>query len=352
MAKGSRKKPRNIVVVGEHRRTGAVAKQLDSLNVAVDRVSLQDMNETVAAAVSSVVLVTPLNGVPTHRALEQLRAESKVVIEPVFVIVPDGTVAKTVRKLYADGAEAVFEWPREVSALASLVAERLGIVIVRGVTSESDAALARTVRSYLRSSQVAPSGIKVSCHGGTVDLRGAVDTLWKKQDLEELVHEVPGVERVVADDVRVWPTARADDEIEASIRVVLRETSDVSQETLAVSVSNGLVVLAGSVDDRSEVARVLELVSHVKGVRDIDNLMTIAPVARTDHKATARRLERIAKNLLPDTDLAVSVFGVTAVLSGCVRSSRAKRLLQQVVARDDAIDRVVNKLSVSPNTSR
>ena len=53
-------------------------------------------------------------------------------------------------KALAAGANAVIEWPREKELFAGILAETMGMSLVRGQASRPDVALARTVRAHLR----------------------------------------------------------------------------------------------------------------------------------------------------------------------------------------------------------
>jgi osmotically-inducible protein OsmY len=337
---------RTLLIVGERPRTDQVEAVLQDLKVTIKKAATHPSSKPHSRpSPYAIIFAGPGAGVELVRVVE--RYNNSVYdnkITPFFVLVNEGTSDKSVRALYTAGAVSVFEWPSEASRLADLIAEHLGIVFARGVTPERDAALSRTIRAHLRVSSKLPNDLSISTHRGVVELRGEVSTLWRKRELASLIHDIPGVRRVVSDDVRVPPSSRSNEEIEDSIRAVLTATSDVHEETIAVSSNNGFIVLAGSIDDRSEANRITELVTHVRGVRGIELLMTISPAKRTEERGTARRLQRGIDRLLHEGSVTVTVFGDTVVLTGRVRDATARGLAEKFVLRDKTIERVVNKI--------
>jgi osmotically-inducible protein OsmY len=75
---------------------------------------------------------------------------------------------------------------------------------------------------------------------------------------------------------------------------------------------------SGSVADRLELERLNEIVSHVKGVREIDNLATVSPLQEDKDRVVARRVHNVFTLFFPLEKVSVSVFGGVAVLSGRV----------------------------------
>lgn len=344
---GKSESKRTIVLIGNGDRLEELRSTLKDLKVTLKALKQEDVDveRSIDGACAVVVDALSAGGDPRQLLTELcLDSDEELKQPPCFVIVHDGMSDKAVRGLYASGAKSVFLWPSESPRLADLIAERLGIVFARGLTPERDAALSRTIRAHLRASAPVPVDLQVKTHRGVVELRGEVESLWAKRELESLVYDVPGVRRVVARDVRVPPTNRTDAEIEGAIRGVLAAASEIFEETIAASSRNGFVVLAGSVGDRSEVRRILELVTHVSGVRDIEFLATISPEARVAERNAAKRLKRGIDRLLHHGSVRVSVFGATAVLTGTVRDVTARGLVEKFVSRDNAIQRVVNKI--------
>ena len=286
----------------------------------------------------------------TLAAVERLAQSADTVV--IIAVTPSPVGPEMVRSLYKAGASAVFEWPSEAADFADLVAGRLGIASATGVTSEADTSLARTVEAHLRLVAPGPSSLEVMAQRGEVRLRGTVDALWKRSEVEDVVRAVPGVRRVVSREVRVEPPRRSDEAIDRDIRAVLAATSEVGDETLAVSVAGGVATVAGTAGDHAEVERILTMLRHIKGLRGITPLMTVSPKARPGESALAERLTTAAERLHQGEDLEVSVFGDTAVVRGRVKDGIARGLITQLVRRDPAISQVVDKLKIEPQDSQ
>jgi hypothetical protein len=61
---------------------------------------------------------------------------------------------------------------------------------------------------------------------------------------------------------------------------MLEDVSEIEAETLAIQVENGCIVLAGSVTNRTELKRIVRLLSNIRGVRDIKTLAVVSPMQK------------------------------------------------------------------------
>jgi osmotically-inducible protein OsmY len=272
-----------------------------------------------------------------HRHGEQL---------PLYVVTGEQIPARRIRNIYASGATAVFAWPAEAGLLADLLAETFGMATVRGRAEAPDVALGRTIRAHLRLGPRPGSAVRVKVRRGAVTLSGEARSLARKRRIVAAAAAVPGVTRISADGLRVANLGVADSEVERNVRAVVDATSEIDSSRLSISVRNGRVEVRGRVPSRAQFQDLLELIENVKGVRRLRYTVEIAdgePVA--DH-LVRKRLHAALATLFSEENVELSVYRGVAVLSGRVRSLVAKRQLERLVARNDAVVRVVNKLEV------
>jgi hypothetical protein len=300
------------------------------------------------ATTLGIVVVTPL---PTEdsaaKAVTAIRGEKNGSAVPVFVVVADDTSDRKVRQTYEAGATAVFHWPREALILPRLVAELLGVALVRGRAKGPRIALNRTLTAHLRLVPWSTAGVRASAQdGGGVQLSGAVSTYWRKREIERLVARIPGVTRIFSTQLYVEPSARSDRQIARAVRSTLRNTTAVDDATVSVAVHGGTVTLAGTVSDRRELARILELVSNVAGVRDLTNALVVSNRVKRQDSATARRLNGAVSQWFPTADVTATVFAQAAVLTGSVPNLSKRLELEEFVGQDPAVVRVINKLDI------
>ena len=138
----------------------------------------------------------------------------------------------------------------------------------------SDASIQSDARSILALNSNLPSArIRVSASGGTVTLRGSVDSYWQKLRTEELISDVSGVQGI-RNELTVVPTETYDDEsIAASIISAIERTMNININQINVTVENGSVWVSGSIPDWLTHRRIIEIISHTGGVRSVhDNL--------------------------------------------------------------------------------
>lgn len=339
---------RAIHVTGHEPVVGEIVGRLGDLSLKIRRTPWSERAARALPTCRHVPFVVgPLPGdMPLRRGVELLRGAAQRAGNPVFVAVPDGTRPEEVSGLYTAGATAVFEWPREAPDLPDLVAARLGIAYAQGVATETDRELASTVRAHLRMAPHLSRDVGVSARGSVVTLWGSIDALWKRAELARLAGSVAGVERVVARHLWVEPSLLNDAHIEAAARAAL--TPELGGETIAVAVSHGIAVLAGTAEDRDAVGRVLDTVSRVAGVREIEDLLTISASTIEAERRRARRLQLTIAALVPHSDTAVATFGDTVVLTGSVPDEPARQTIVAVASANEATRRVIDKLDVIP----
>jgi osmotically-inducible protein OsmY len=70
-----------------------------------------------------------------------------------------------------------------------------------------------------------------------------------------------------------------DDRISDQVRMRLATDADVKGGALDVTVKNGSVIIKGRVDSEKGKAKATHLAKKVKGVKDVDNELTVGPPA-------------------------------------------------------------------------
>lgn len=346
-ARVSRSDSSSLVLWGSPPRLGQVEKALRRLDLALIRATTGPPRLD-ARVLGVVIVAPPTNGEPPDRAVSALRADRRGSAAPLFVVVDNDTGDRAVRKIYAAGATAVFCWPREALILPRLVAELLGVSLVRGRAKGPRKALTRRLTAHLRLIPWSTAGSRaVAKSGGEVHLSGAISTYWRKRELKRLLARIPGVTRIVGTHLNVEPSTRTDRQIAYAVRSILRSTTMVDDATVSVGVRGGTLTLAGTVSNRQELERIVEIVSNVIGVRDLENSLVIAGKAKKHDGVTARRLNGALKKWFPGDRVHVAVFARVAVISGKVRNLSRRLELAQFVGQEPAITRVINKLDVA-----
>jgi len=273
----------------------------------------------------------------------------------MFVVMEGPLPPKTVRGLYRDGVEAVFEWPAEAQALKRTMFRLTSPADRRWGRSKSpsEIALEETARAHLLAEAV-PFGSRLDVEAVRrfVVLRGRLDALWKLEVARKMISEIPGVEDVVADGVEIRGEKRSDRQIATAVREVLRHAAAVEKSTLGVAVRAGEVTITGSTRDRHEANRALELIRQVRGVRDIRDFLVVSPTSKQKDAALARAIGRVVETRYPYQAVRVAAFGDIAVLSGRVQTAAMRDELNALVAAQEGVGRVVDKLTVTGRPRR
>ncbi len=301
----------------------------------------------------ALLIVPPIPSFSVLQFARQRRAPPSGV--PLFVVMEGPLPAPTVGKLYRAGVDAIFEWPADGRAvkrtLFRLTAPRVGRWGRKKTVSEI--ALEETARNHI-DAVAGPFGAKlgVEATGRFLLLKGSLDALWKLELTRQLLLEIPGVEDVVAGGVEIRGQARDDTTIANAIRTVLRHAAGVDKSTLAVSVRSGEVTLTGSVHDKHEANRTLELIRQVRGVRSVQDYLVVTPRGKQRDRALARRVRDVLSTKYPELCIGVAVFGDIAVLSGRVPRAALRERVEELVRRQRGVARVVDKLAVSGRARR
>jgi osmotically-inducible protein OsmY len=295
----------------------------------------------------AVVIVDPSDArsVARLRPDPELRTGERAL--PVLVVTPEPTDVRRIRALYRAGAAAVFEWPRDRDGLLLTLTRLLGIGHPLR-SNRADNTLARAIRDRLRA-DLTPlgEGIEVRSVDGVVFLSGEVDCLYKVGAARRAAASVAGVQDVVAEGITVTDSGIPDRKVTAAVRQLLSNAAGVDASTVAVSVCDGVATVAGSANTRHEMQRILDLVRQVRGVRGIQNFITLAPGSKQRDRDIAAAVNRRLVFHFPTSPISVSVFDGVAVLDGVTHRADDRRELERIALHQDGVGRVVNKVRVA-----
>lgn len=343
-AQAERRSSKKIVMIGNGPGVKGILSALGELSVECVWVrSIDDLDETLARDALAIVWSSMGAERGFGRSIDRLRQTTGL---PIFAVVRNESRDALVRGLYRLGVAGVFAWPREGLLLARYVAEMLSLRMVRGPARDSDAALARTVRAHLRHLPIANRPLQVEVDDGRVSLRGSVDLLAHRDEIEHQVSMVPGVTGLDVSDIRVEQRTASDAAIRAACRRLIG--AQLETRTVTAKVHNGVVLLEGSVPDRQYSRRLRELAAHIQGVCDVENAITVSRRQARRDRGALRRLQNLLKTLFADAKFQLAFHGGVAVLDGEVPTLHVKRSMERVLEQDRSVTRIVNKLSVRP----
>lgn len=219
---------------------------------------------------------------PLEAVLEALARHDRTVALPVLLIVDDGFPDARARTLHAAGAAVVLAWPTEVRLLPGLVLQLsdASLVVRRG--QSVDAALGDAIEARIAVDATPAGELRCRVEGATAILHGETDSPWRARRLRDLVGNVPGIEHVDARALHVIPPVVPDDELDQTIRDVLRSALGDAIEGIDITTSAGEVMLTGTLRDGEEIRRLEHLVENVPGVTRLEARL----VVRDDETST------------------------------------------------------------------
>jgi osmotically-inducible protein OsmY len=145
-----------------------------------------------------------------------------------------------------------------------------------------DASLAATIRSnLLYNKELKGLNVGVECDAGNVTLFGVVGNEFAKQNIEKIVMETRGVEKVTnnltvhakqgSEPITAATRAVSNEVIETRVRAAIALNRYLTVRGLKVKVDNGLCILTGTVDTEAQRELAANLASSISGVERTQN---------------------------------------------------------------------------------
>jgi osmotically-inducible protein OsmY len=269
--------------------------------------------------------------------------------------------------------DGIVEFTGTVShLLAKERAERLAETVkgVRAVINKlkvmpvtrSDEALKEDIQQALSSNPVTESqDVDVFVRQGVATLGGAVQSAQEKNLVAKVAASVKGLREVVNNVTVKYPQQRPDQEIAEDVRSALRWDALVQDGLIDVSVTDGTVMLRGSVGSAAEKRRARGL-AQVIGVRAVetDQLQVVEAADRealrkekyaglSEREITAAAEQVLARDArVPASNIGVEISKGTATLRGSVPTLAAKQIAEELARSTVGVWNVKNQLKIRP----
>jgi osmotically-inducible protein OsmY len=350
------KRKHSLMLIGEGKSVEAVKSTLGVLDIEIirRREAMKVLN-SLDERVSGIVFIDPLPKAPTYRACRVFRNSVQASDLPLFVIYEDGREDRKqdyVRRLYREGATAVFEWPKERERLPELLMDMLRAEI-KSRPSDTDMALARAIRLRLGAVDIDwGRQIREVVTNGIVSVSGFVDSLWKKRELARIIADTPGVNEVSTRNLTVKIQGIYDTDIVEAIHNTLENIDGIDLSTIALSVKGGKVRLVGTVGSLNESMRLIDIISQIRGVQDIENLTRVSVPEKENETSTVREMSRKINSLYPGSNVRVSLIGGVMMLSGTVENPMQKSKIEALALAQNGVVRTINKITVASKVNQ
>lgn len=193
------------------------------------------------------------------------------------------------------------------------------------------------------------SAVQVAVNEGVVTLTGSVRVYREKVQAERAAKRIRGV-RGLANDlaVQLGSDARSDTEIAHEALTALRMALPVSSDALRVIVDGGHLRLEGQVKWHFLRYRAETLVHHLRGVRSVENDITVAPSAHDAdvHGAIQAAFWRNAQ--IEAERISVHAVGGSVVLRGTVKTWAERDEAERAAWMAPGVTSVRNDIAVGP----
>ena len=204
--------------------------------------------------------------------LDELRWDPRVQDTLIIVSVEDGIVTLTGMVHSYSARLAAQEAAHRVEGVCD-VANDIVVDITRGRGTDTD--IAHAVRNMLEwDARVPHERITSTISGGWVTLEGTVENWTEREDAERVVANIMGVQGVTNKLLVIQPTAKSDD-LRDVIERVLARRAERHAKRIEVTVTDGVVKLAGPVDSLEERRALVGAARITPGVRAVDDQLRI-----------------------------------------------------------------------------
>ncbi|MDX1639925.1 MAG: BON domain-containing protein [Balneolaceae bacterium] len=212
-----------------------------------------------------------------------------------------------------------------------------------------DREITTTIQSQFEVEESVPAdSIDVETEDGVVTLNGNISNFLAKKEANRIAQSTYGVLSVV-NNLKITAD-RPDRAIDRDVDAAL--ASDPVTETWEINsdVNNGVVTLTGRVDSWQEKDLAAAVAGHVKGVKEIENNITVLyDEHRSDKEIRAEVEQKLKMSSQVNADMVeVSVEEGAVTLSGAIGSAYEKMLVQDL-ARVAGVESVAaDRLEVHP----
>lgn len=191
--------------------------------------------------------------------------------------------------------------------------------------------------------------IGVSVKDGIVTLTGFVRRFDDRLEAEAAAKRVAGVIGVVNDlELRIpGEDQRPDPDIARDAAVMIENALGHAAANIRVVVDDGYVTLEGEVEGYRQRETAENIVSHLKGVRDVSNLLRLkssvepGDIRRAIQAALRRNAEIDADRIIPEVD------GSEVILRGTAKSWVERREAELAAWRAPGVTKVDNRIDVA-----
>lgn len=139
-----------------------------------------------------------------------------------------------------------------------------------------------------------------------------------------------------------------DQQITLAVQNNLRTDERVSAHLIDVTVEDGVVTLAGTVDHLLARDQAVKVAESVKGVRAVIDRLAVTPIARSDQQILTDVKKALVSDPATDSyEIDVKVNASIVTLTGTVESWAEKNLTEQIVKGVKGIGDVYNEITIA-----
>ncbi len=336
----------NIVIVGDKSIKRKVPNIEKNFNLMVVFTDADQLKAIVNAKTIAIIIDEKEVKKNIKKYLEKLLKDYKLL--PIFYLSRNLKKPAFYTSLYGQGLQGVINWLEESKILHGLIIETLKPHPNAVGRTKGDKRLSDVIKSHLTLIGVNKS-IKVKVVDGFAFLQGAVNSLFDKKTIEEETSKILGVKSTIVKDIKIKNTKKTTDrELERKIKMYMGHIAGEKKRSMSVKVKNKVVTLMGMSSSHSDVLDIEKFAMKQPGVQDVIRLVKYQPALAFKHAKKAKLLEkRIMQMFNGVKNIRINVYGAHAEVSGTVKMSTHRALIEQYLLQVLPVKKIVNKIFIS-----
>ncbi len=268
---------------------------------------------------------------------------------PTYFLSRKSRGASFFTSLYGNGLHGAFKWPKESFVFYELLIQTLKPLEHISGKKESDIRLAKIVKAHLFLMNFNKK-IEVFVSQTKVYLKGEVKNLYQKNELENEVFKILGVQSVDTSAIKIKYKANiSDNEIKRKLKLYMSNLLGRQKKSILVKVKNQNVTIQGVVSDGGYINDIEEFACKQPGVQQVKKEVTKNPKEVVKNVRMAKKTEKKIIHLFDGVKhISINLFGDNAEISGVVKTYAVRELIKKYVLQSLPVKRVINKLFVTP----
>jgi osmotically-inducible protein OsmY len=269
----------NLLILGQAGAARSIGDKLQRLGCQVrDQRYPDQLLERLDWHTAAIIVAPPIGSLSSVRVCARIRQALAGAAMPIYVVIEDEIHQRRARALATTGVTALFAWPDERLVFFRTL---FRVISLKYGRLARDQKTSRAVATSAERNTAPSESVATVAANGVAMIEGQVRGLWRVRELEKIMLAKRGINKVIADNLRVETPKIDDDALQERIKRKITLGTAIDTSRLDIRVDNGVVTVAGHVACDDQCYRLRSIVEHTRGVCALeDAAISVAPTAK------------------------------------------------------------------------